>query len=236
MTLNFKLLSFAGAFALASFSVALQGKVLRYTPKKGEVHKYRVTLKFSVQGSKVEVHGTSTHKITKVAPNGYITLDTKDTNPTITVNGAKVAAPDTNNSHETSVIRPDGTVANVGGHDVSADRYREETLHTFLLPNFALAVGKVWTWNCKADPKTGVVKAKGTFKVIGSEVLLGTPVWKVSTKVIELTGSQPASCVGTEWISKVDGTTVSVKVTDSNMPFPGAPGPITARISMERIS
>lgn len=225
-----------GVCALTALSFALAGSPLRYKPKVGDVQKYNVSIDLTINGEKVHMSGTTTHKVLKVAANGNVTIESKDSQPTVMVNGSTVDIPDTDTgAPETSVVRPDLTTVSVGGNNVTPDRFRSETVQTVQLPNFPLAVGKSWTWICPADAKTGAVKTRGYFKILASEKVKGVDTWKVSSTVKELTGAKPASATGTQWLNKKDATPVKVDLREKNVPMPGAPGPLDALVHVELI-
>jgi hypothetical protein len=231
--MRFKKLSLVAAVAaLAVVGFAIDAGALKMTAKVGNIHKYKMSGEMTLAGMEAKIKANITDKVTKVEDNGNITSISTQSNMEIEFNGSPIEAPD---SMTTNVVRPDGTTVEIRSENVSPAEYRIATIQTLKLPDFALAKDKTWTWDCPSDAKTGVVHAKGEYKVLGDEKIHDIDTWKISTKVTELEGDTPASSEATVWISKTDGTMVKLDAKGTNMPFPAAPAPVSGTISIDLI-
>lgn len=228
-----KLFVAVGVTALAMLGSAGQDTPLKMTALVNDVRNYKMTGNMSVGGTEAKVTGKITQKVIKVEDNGNITIQETQSDMQIEFNGQQMQGPE---SVAVSVIKPDGTVAEVRGENAGPDAYRLATIETIKLPDFALANDKTWTADFPADSKTGVVHSKGEYKVLGSETLHGVDAWKIQMKVGELDGDNPASTEGTTWISKKDGSLVKMEGKGKNLPIAGAPGPVSGTETIELVT
>src|SRR5579862_1035268 len=219
-----KLFIAVGVTALAAFGAAVEEGVLKMTGMVNDVRNYTMSGTMTVSGTDAKISGKMVQKVIKVDDNGNITLKDTETMK-IEISGAEIPPQE---SVTTTVVKPDGTVAEIRGERATPEAYRIATIETIQFPAFALAVDKAWTHEFPADAKTGVIKAKGEYKVLGSETLHGVDSWKISMKVVELSGDTPAGTEGTAWISKKDGSLVKMDGKATNLPVPEAPGGIVS--------
>lgn len=217
--------------ALAAVGLALQATGLKVTAKEGDVRKYKLSGKMELGGMEAELSGTVNEKVTKVDDEGNITTYATQSLQVI-INGSPMTVPD---QSSTTVMRPDGTTKELRGETVGANEYRIATVNTVKLPDTPLEKDKTWTWDCPADPKTGVVHVKGEYKVLGDEKLHDIDTWKISTKVTELGGDTPASTEATVWLDKSNGRLVKVDGKGTNLPFSGAPAPVSGTMVLDLI-
>lgn len=221
-----------GLTAAALFGAAVKDGALKVTGVVGDVRHYTITGDMSLQGTEAKLSGKMTAKILKVEDNGNVTLQESQNDLQVELNGQQVPVPD---SVTVTVLHPDGTVAEVRGENSGPDAYRMATIETIKLPDFALENDKTWTADFPADSKTGVVHAKGDYKVLGSETLHGVDSWKIQMKVAEVDGDAPASTEGTVWMSKKDASLVKMTGKGTNLPVPGAPGPVSGTETIEMV-
>jgi hypothetical protein len=218
--------------ALAVFGAAVEGGALKMTAMVNDVRKYTLTGTMSVAGAEAKISGKMTQKVIKVEENGNITLQESES-MTAEVNGQEYPVPE---SITTTVLKSDGTVIEIRGEHSSAEAYRIATVETIKFPDFALAPDKTWTYDFPADAKTGVVKAKGEYKVLGSETLHGIECWKIQEKVNELVGDEPAGTEGTAWVNKKDGSLVKTDGKAKNLPIPEAGGAVSGSEVVELVT
>ena len=121
------------------------------------------------------------------------------------------------------------------GEGATPEAYRALTLTTVKLPDFALAKDKTWTWEAPGDSKTGTVKAKADYKVVGDEKMHDIDTWKISFTVVETDGAAPASSSSTVWISKSDASLVKSESTVKDLPIKGV-GAMSGTQSMNMVS
>ena len=228
-----KLSLVAAVAALAVVGFAIGQGALKMSAKVGDVRKYKLTADMTLAGMEAKLSGSVSDKVAKVDDKGNITTTSTQSNMQVEFNGSPMQLPD---SSTTSVVRPDGTTLEIRSETVSPSDYRIATLSTVKLPDFALEKDKTWTWDCPADAKTGVVKAKGEYKVLGDEKVHDIDTWKISSKVTEVDGDTPGSMEATVWLSKADGTMVKSEGKGANVPFPGAPGPVSGTMKIELVS
>jgi len=212
-----KLFIALGVTALAVFGAAGQDVALKVTGLVNDVRKYKISGSMSIAalGAEAKISGTMTQTVIKVDDNGNLTIK-EASSMTAEVNGQEFPQ----EGVTTTVLKPDGTVVEIRGEQSGPEAYRTATVDTCKLPDFPLAVDKTWTYDFPADPKTGVVHAKGDYKVLASEKLHDIDCWKIQAKVAELTGDTPASTDGTVWLSKKDGSLVKMDGKGTNLPIP----------------
>src|SRR5271165_2591795 len=180
--------------AFAVLGTAVRDGALKLTAMVNDTRNYTITGQLSVGGGDAKINGKMTQKVIKVDDNGNITIQESQNSMQIEFNGQQIQAPD---SVSVSVLKPDGPVSEVRGENSGPDAYRVATVESLAFPDFALATDKEWTHDFPADSKTGVVHAKGEYKVLGSETLHGIDSWKIHMKVTELEGDAPAGTDGT---------------------------------------
>ncbi|HLK16615.1 MAG TPA: hypothetical protein VKT78_17545 [Fimbriimonadaceae bacterium] len=225
-----KLFVAVGIATLSVFGAAVKDGALRVTGLVDDTRNYTLTASMGIEGlGDAKVSGKMTQKVIKVEDNGNLTIKETET-VTVEINGMEMNQPE---QVAVNVIRPDGTLVEIRGSNNDAGAYRIATVETLKLPDFALADGKTWTYDFPADPKTGVVKAKGEYKILGSETLHGIDSWKVQMKVTEVEGDAPAGTEGTAWISKKDASLVKMDGKAKNLPIAGAPGPVSGTETVE---
>jgi hypothetical protein len=219
-----KLFIALGVASMAAFGAAGDDAPLKLTALQNDVHNYTIAGQMSVGGAgDAKISGKMVQKVLKVEDNGNITYQ-ETQNLTIEFGGQELPPQE---SVSVSVIKPDGTLVELRGSETSAMAYRMATISVVKLPDFALANDKTWTYDFPADSKTGVVKTKGDYKVLGSETLHGVDAWKLHMTVTEQEGDAPASTDGTVWLSKKDGSLVKMDGKVTNLPVPNAPGPVS---------
>ncbi len=135
MKLSAKFCVLLGVVVAASVAPARVTGPLRFAPKRGSVLKYNVVVRMTLQGAKVVMSFTETHTVTNVDSKGFVSSSAAQSPEAVTINGTKTDIPTPADEPETSVNRPDGTVASVGGKDTSPSRWRRETIQTIELPS-----------------------------------------------------------------------------------------------------
>lgn len=220
--------------ALAVVAFAVQPFTLKRTPKAGEVSKYKLSVETEIQGMNISFGGDVIEKITEVKANGEFVVESSQENVKVKFGDQEQEMPSGGSTK--TVYRPDGSVVEITGEQTDANAYRLANLNGFRYPTNPLNAGDKWEIEIKADPKSGSVAAKGTFEVVGAEKVGNWDAVKIKYSVVETEGSEPATAEGTTWISTVDGNMIKTEGSWKNAPIAGAPAPINAKFTLERVS
>lgn len=222
---------FIAAISVVAFAVQ-DGVTLKRTAKVGDAIKYRLKADVEIQGMEANFTTLVTEKVSKVEANGNYVLESTQSEGKVSLSGQEMDVP---GSTQTFTYKANGEVVDIKADSVDSSVYRTANLTAFVVAEKALKVGDEWTHEIKKDEKTGVLPAKGTYKVEAEEKVGDFETYKVkfTTKETE-GGDSAASCEGIAWINKKDGTMVKSEGTWKNVPFPGAPGPINAKFVMTR--
>lgn len=212
------------------------GAPLRVTAAKGETHKYRAVAKYEILGKTLVQTQTIVTKVQAVDAAGLIT--TEETITVVAQQYDNQPVPGTKTT-SISVMRPDGTYVSVSDPNSaltpSGEAMRLENLTTIRLPDFAFDKGKKWSWDCPADTKSGAVKLHADYKVAGSEKINGVETWNVEFHSSEDAGQPVARAEGEAWLSKTNGLLVKMEAKCENLPYAGAPGPVSGTQSLELV-
>ncbi len=212
----------AAAMALAG----LQGYKLKRTAKEGEVFKYKMSGELDVMGQSVGFSATMVNKTTKVEANGDYIVEGSQLDAKINIGGSEMDIPAGGATMTT--FKPDGTVLDVKGEGVEAGGYRMANLMTMIVADKELKVGDTWTSETKGDAKKQTVDLKGTYTLDSVEA----EVAKVSFEIKETGGEAAASVKGVAWISTKDGNLVKTETAWKDVPVPGAPTPVSGKMTM----
>lgn len=216
----------ASAFAFAD------GLRITRKPKEGETIKYRTTADVDFGGMAIKAKFLVAEKVVKVEADGSYKVEQSQLEGKVDVNGQEQDAPGGGTS--TTTYAANGEVKEVKGDNTTPDTYRMSNLGILIDPAKDLAINDTWSYDIKADKKTGAVAVKAEFKLLGEEKIGEWDTLKIKATLKETEGTDPASSDGTLWISKVDGSLVQQEGKWVNFPFPGAPAPINATVKMTR--
>jgi hypothetical protein len=216
--------------AIAAAGVA--GVTIKRAPKEGQVNKYRMKAELEYMGMEVTFDGKVQEKITKVDTDGSFTVDQSQLETKILVGGSEMPNPTSDSTPTTTVFSSNGSVKEIKGDGINADAYRMATLSSFVDAGKELNVGDTWTYDFKADAKTGAVAAKGEFKYLGDEKVGETDAYKIKAVINEIEGATPASSDSTMWLDKADGRMIKMEGKWIKAPIPGLNQPIDATVSM----
>lgn len=234
-----RLYAFAALVALLPLSGFTLSKTDGYSVKRivkeGQVTKLALKGEFDVAGTTAEVSGQTDQKVTKVSPeDGSYTLQEHEHDMKAVVNGTDVPINETPTI--TTVFNADGSIKEIQSDSAAADAsaYRLGNLQVIVDSGKPINIGDTWTYNIKADPKTGAEAATATYKLIGEEKVGDIDTIKVQATIKESSGSEPASSDGFYWLDKGDNSVVKAEVTLSNAPFPQAPAPLSGKLTITR--
>ena len=223
----------AGALlAVAALAVAAQdGWTLKRAPKEGEELKFRMKASIDFQGTDFSFAALIKEKVLRVEADGTYTVESDQLEGKASFAGQEVDVP--SQGATISVYKPAGDVVEIRGADTSASAYRMANLNNIYYPEKPIKVGESWTKEIKADTKTGALDATATYKLLAEEKVGSHDTLKIEAKVTEK-GNDGASAEFTAWLSKTDFGIVKMTGDWKNAPLAGAPGPVNAKVEMNR--
>lgn len=225
--------TFALLAAVATVAIAADGFKLRRVAKVGEEITMRLTADVDVMGVSATFTAKIKDKVTKVDENGDYTVESTQSEGKISFNGQDMDAP---GGEPTSTrYAASGSILEMKGGDISDDQMRIASMSAFMFEDKVYNVGDKIAYETKPSKANGNVGAKVALEVAGTEKVGEFECVKVVYSFKELTGEAPAESTGTAWLSQKDASLVKVQGEYKNAPFPGAPGPINAKIKMERL-
>lgn len=214
----------AGSAAMANS----YGASFAYSPKVGDVMRYKSTAKFNMSGMDGTATFTDRQKVTAVE-DGVVTIESTQEDGMILIMGQEMPM-----GTLTGVLKMkmNGVVTSAEGDDGFGDM-RMANIGSFIRPDKEVEQGDSWTHKFPGDTKVGTVNAEATFKYIGEENALNEAAYKVEFEYKETEGTYPASSKGTFWISKANGQVLKSVATWKDVPVAGAPEPINADVTTE---
>ena len=230
--MKLKMIALLAVAASATAFAALDGFSVARKPKEGDQVRYRMTADVDFGGMAIKAKFLVAEKVTKVEADGSYKLEQTQLEGQIDLNGQTQDMP--TSGATTMVYTKEGVIKEISGADSTPDSFRMANLGILTDPGKTLNIGDTWTYEIKADSKTGAVAAKADYKVLAEEKIGDWDCLKIQSTVKETEGSDPASSEGTTWILKSDGSTVKSETKWINAPFPGAPAPINATVTLTR--
>lgn len=231
MKTRFQVASIFAALAIstAAFAAAVQSLSVKMVPKADAIHKYDMLGKVSVSGIDVTLKANMQEKIATVAADGGYSVEETMISGTVSTEQGEQDIP---GSTETTTYTADGHVVKIEGGSDPTSSIRTAVLGTLIDPGKKLSVGDKWTVDIAEDKDKGIVAAKADYSIVGEEKVGGVDTIKVSAKITETSGSDPASSESTIWVDKVDGSRVKVESTWKN--FPSQFGLMDATVTLTR--
>lgn len=219
--------------ALAAVALAQDSFKLRRTPTVGETVTMRLTADVEVMGMNAVFTAKVTEKVTKVDENGNYTVESTQGEGKVKFGDQEMDAPA--GTPTTTLYSAGGEVLEMTGDQVNADAFRIANLSAINVPDKAFAKGDKHDYEIKASEKNGNTAGKGSLEVLGTEKVGDWDTIKIKYTYKETSGAEPAEGSGTIWLSAKDKSMVKYEGEYKNAPFPGTPGPINAKIKIERI-
>lgn len=229
---------FTIAFAVLASVAALAGLqavTLKRTAKVGDVAKYKSKADVDFQGMAVSVTFLMTDKITKVDDNGNITSESTQSDMKIKMGDQEMDPPAAGDTPQVSTSKSTGEIVELKGEQVDANAYRMAAMSGFYFPEKAVSVGDSWEFKVVKNEKLGTVAGIAKYKVEKFEKVGEWDTAVLTMDYKETEGGEPASASGKIWINTKDGSMVKMDGEWKNAPFPGAPGPINAKVVIERV-
>lgn len=224
------------ALTAAAVAVRLQSYSLKRTAKEGEVFTYRVTMDVAAGDVEFKMTSTSELKIVRVEPDGAFTSQSVQKGTKIKYKGIAddIIVPDSDIT--TATRRANGELVTLNADKVDGSSYRMDALYAFHSPENAVKVGDKWSYESKADPKTGAVAGKADFEFVSVDKVGLWEAAKVNWTYTETEGTDRASSEGSVWIDLKDGNLIKCEGKLKAAPLRDAPKPIDFSFKVERIS
>jgi hypothetical protein len=200
-------------FAYAAFD----GFTIKPSPKVGDVHKYRQSGKFDLNGKQYDFTSLSTQRVVKVETSGSYVIREDVTESK--VNGADIPEGQGAQSSSTTYSAR-GEVIQIEGSNVDDSVYRFANLGVFIAPDKAVGLKESWSHDLKENKTTGAVAGIATFTLVGEDKVGSIEALKIVFSIKE-TANGGASSDGTVWISKADSTLLKLTAKWINVPISG---------------
>lgn len=208
---------------------------MKRTAKTGDTMKYKLDATFEFGGQDIGFTASVTEKVVDVASDGKYKIESTQADAKVNMNGQEQEMPDQAGS-TTVTYAPNGDVVDIKGDQAdSTGAFRMANLETLHSPDAPVKAGDSWSNKVEKDAKTGAVAATQDYKFIGMDKFGDKPAVKVSISVKETEGSDPASNEGTLLLDPTDFSMFKSDTTWTNAPIPGAPGPISGKVTMTRV-
>jgi hypothetical protein len=214
------------AAALTAFA-AQETFNLRVNPAKDQVFKYKNTGVLTVMGMDVKAEYTSTMKIADITATSF-TTEAGDVKGSIDMMGQIVEMPDMGLVKTTYGLN--GAVTKIDGEQGTPEAYRSANLMTIFRPETPVSVGQEWTWTPAANTELGTKAMEAKYKVEAIETILEIKTLKITIDAKETAGDLPASAKGSMWVCALTGIPVKMDMEVKNLPFPGAPEPLSGKM------
>lgn len=215
---------------------ALQTYSLKRVTKIGDTAKYKVTMDVAFGDLEYKTTSVSDLKVVRVDDDGTFTTQTVQKETKIKIKGVadEMTTPDSDAT--TASRRANGELVTLNGEKIDATSYRIDALYAFRAPDSPVKVGDKWTYEPKADLKTGSLAGKAEFELVSVDKVGMWEAAKIKWTYRETEGTDPASSEGTLWIDTKDGALVKCEGKLKNAPLRDAPRPVDFSFTVERVS
>ncbi len=219
--------------AIAALAIAQDGFKLRRMPKEGEEISMSLRADVEVMGMSAIFTAKIKDKVTKVEANGDYSVESTQSEGKIKIDAQEMDAE--GGGATTTKYSAAGAILAITGQDTSEEALRMANMSAFAFEDRLYKKGETLTFENKPSKTNGNVSSKATVLVGATETLKGHECVLVTYDYKETSGEVPAESTGKVWISLKDGAPVMVEGVYKNAPFPGAPGPINAKVKIERL-
>ncbi len=221
--------------AIAALAIAQDGFKLRRMPKEGEEITMSLRADVEVMGMNAIFTAKLKDKVTKVEANGDYSVESSQSDGKIKLDGQEDMEAPSGNGPTTTKYSAAGAILSVTGEDTSEEALRMANMSAFAFEDRLFKNGETIVIENKASKLNGNVASKATVIVGATETIKGHECVVMTYDYKETSGEVPATSTGKVWISLKDGAPVMVDSVYKNAPFPGAPGPINAKVKIERL-
>lgn len=234
---RFRLLCVGFALAAMTAMASAQDAAtfsLKRVVKVGDSINFKLQADLDIAGGTATFTADVNEKVVSVQPNGDYDVESNQSNAKVNFNGQEMDAPQ--GGPQTTTYNANGEILDIKGEQADQPGARRvANLGIVKSPDQPVKVGDTWTYKIDADSKTGAVAATAEYKVEDAEKVGDRDTVKVSYTVKETEGSDPASNQGATWFDAKDFSTVKGESTWTNVPIPGAPGPVSGKVTLTRV-
>lgn len=208
---------------------------LKRVTKIGDSAKYKVTMDVAFGDLEYKTTSISDLKVVRVDDDGTFTAQTVQKDTKIKIKGVadEMTTPDSDAT--TATRRANGELVSINGEKIDATSYRLDALYAFRAPDSPVKVGDKWSYESKADAKTGAVSGKADFELMSIDKVGIWEAAKIKWTYRETEGADPASSDGTLWIDTKDGALVKCEGKLKSAPLRDAPRPVDFSFTVERL-
>lgn len=222
----------AGAFAVAQ----TDGISLVRQVKVGDSQRFKMTAEIDIMGMTAVYSANTVETVREVREDGsYIVQSTQ--NDAKIVFGDQELPVDSTGSM-TTVFERNGLVRSVESSEPDmggSAAFRIANMTSFVVPDTPVKIGSKWEQEIKGSARTDNIGGKASYSVVATERVAGIETFVIEMKFVETSGEAPATAEGRIWVDVRDGSLVKLSATLRNAPFPQAPAPIDAKLTIERI-
>lgn len=227
----FGLVAVVASIAVAAYAADTYS--LKRVAKVGDTLKYKFSADVDFGGQAAQVTFSTVDKVTKVEDNGNISTESKQENMKVSFGGQEMSPED--QPARTTITKSTGEIVEIKGEMVDGSAYRFSNMNIVKAPEAPVKVGDKWSYEVKADSKTGAVAGKADYEVLAAEKVGDRDTVKIKWTYKETEGADAASSEGTVWMDAKDGAVVKASGSFTKAPIPGAPGPVDMKFTMERV-
>jgi hypothetical protein len=208
---------FVISFCVLAALATAQEVTIKRVLKVGEATRYRVSVELTIGEAKASVSGLTTLKAVKVNADGSYEIESTHSEGKAEMEGAVYPQqePPMTTSHNAY-----GDIVSLKGEKVDSSVYRMHNISAFRTPDKAVNVGESWVRELPANPKTGAVAAKATYRFEATETVGGVKALKLKYTYAESGPAVPATAEGYMWINPDDASVLKSEITITNAPLP----------------
>lgn len=200
-------------FALSLALISIEPELsLHREPKKGDKAEYLVEYEGLLDKTKIS-YSARVLEVVKVVEAASAEFSTTTRDVEIRVDEEK--APPQPESTESLWIGSDGTII-TAGKKVESYRERQAYLMGFLPPEKGVGIGGSWQ---RTQVLQGGISLKGTYKLLGSEIVKGVPTLKVEFSLQEVGAKLCATAEGRVWLAPQSFVILRMESKVTNFPF-----------------
>lgn len=218
--------------ALVATAFAQDSATLKRVAKVGDTLRYSFNADADFGGQRINISAVVTDKVIEVNADGSYAAESVQSDTVLRFGDQEMPM----NQESKQVVRyaANGVLLELKGDQVDPGTYRLAAMNTFVAPAAAVKVGDKWTWDAKADAKTGTVAAKAEYEVLAFETVNGVATAKIGWTYTENEGNERASMKATAWIEVANGALYKLDADIKGAPITGAPGPVDMTLKLER--
>lgn len=217
----------------ASANLADDTYSLRWTPKEGDTATYLMKGDLQLNVGDATLTSKTVQKVIKVAADGSYSVQFTPQDGAVVYQGQSLPM---GRKISINTYKADGEVISVTGEDTNAASVRFANLSEFRRPQNPLKIGDTWTYDIKADSKTGVVAVHTSGKLVDAEKYNNLDALKVTLTSEEGNVANPGSIDATYLIDQKDGSLIHYDAKWTSVSFAGAATPLSGSMTMDLVA